>query len=118
MAALDFKAILAEERRRARAGLAGLTEQHERDSSGSSVLTANSVRELVDKRHALHQEQDVEWMLPHRPERPIFDAAAHSVQCSVAGIAHVPDWCSTEEEAEMLRCADGAPASRDRKSVV
>lgn len=49
------------------------------------------------------------YTLPKRTERPVLDTSSHTVKCGVDDVLHITDFISAEEEAEMVRCVNGAP---------
>ena len=55
---------------------------------------------------------DVVYSLPRRAGRPCLDEVKHRVACGVSDIHHISNWCSADEEAELMRCVDGAAPER------
>jgi len=96
---MDFAALLKAEKAKARAAAA---------PTGAKPAAAEApVSPPVHQSGAaapLHH-----YLLPARPDRQHFDPRAHTVRCGIGGVAHVREWVSSEEEAELLRCADSAP---------
>jgi alkylated DNA repair protein alkB family protein 6 len=100
MAAIDFKKLMLEERRRAR----------EERLGGESARPVDSHSPASNAR--AKPCVDVLYTLPLRAGRPAFDAATHRVPCEVDGVHHVAEWCTASEEEDMIACIDRAPASQ------
>ena len=93
---MDFAALFKAERAKARAA-AGAKQSAAEAPLSPPVQQSSAAAPL-------HH-----YLLPARFDRQRFDPRAHTVRCGIGGVAHVREWVSSEEEAELLRCADSAP---------
>lgn len=94
--AIDFKALMAEERRRAR------------EAASGGVLTVEKACDIADPMTPPPRKEPL-YRLPTRTDRPTFDAESHHVSCSIEAVHHVADWICAEEEGQILACIDAAP---------
>ncbi len=99
--AIDFASMLAEERRRARASRGGGNVADAPKAAPSSP---------TKQRSDLTPDDWPQYALPATPCRP-FLHESHRVVCGTSGVSFIPEWCTPEEENEMLRCADCAPVA-------
>jgi alkylated DNA repair protein alkB family protein 6 len=98
MTSIDFKALMAEERRRLRKEALGIQQP------ATAVLEPAAVQQQ-------QQGKEISYHLTPRAERPTLDekSAAHRVECGTSGVWHVPEWLSESEERHLMQCIDSMP---------
>ena len=108
MPAIDFEALRAQERKAARARRAAASDGPATvEKAGASSL---SEPERAERPPDAGREAAAPiFSLPARPDRAALDDGTHRVGGAVSRVWHVPEWCSAEEEAALVRCADSAP---------
>lgn len=102
MSAIDFKALMIEERKRLRAAAA-------KEKAAPAVNDNFSTKDASPTTGGT--ELDVVYRLPVRVNRPLL-SSEHRVECGAELVQHIPEWCTPEEERELLRCVDGAAPQR------
>lgn len=88
--AIDFKALMAEERRRAR-------------NKAAAPATAPAAAPAAAPSIAASSQQ--RYRLPASDARP----ALEQVACGIETVQHVADWITPAEETALIRCIDEAP---------
>lgn len=102
MSAIDFQALLIEERKRLRA---------ERANAANAAAAPSAEIAAAPAQQPACLPLDVHYELPARCGRPTL-RQEHRVNCGLDFIQHIPEWCTPEEEQELLRCVDGADSRR------
>ena len=94
--AIDFKALMQEERKKARAAALAATSSPQTERKDSAAASSSATASSV---------QEQRYRLPPRDNRP----APHAVGTTIEDVHHASGWISAEEEAEIVRCIDQAP---------
>lgn len=106
--AVDFKALLLEERRKARAGLASKAAPAAPGSTAAPMLPSPPPPPPPPSQPSSSSS----FCLSGRESRPRFDAAAHRIDMDGIGdVWHVTDFLSTDEELGLMRNIDALPPS-------
>ena len=107
MSAIDFQALMLEERKSLRAARAKAAAAAADPAAAAAPTAAAAAAPSQEPPGSL----DVHYQLTERSDRPTLQTK-HRVTCGVDVIEHIPDWCTPEEERELMRCVDGADARR------
>lgn len=102
MPPLDFKAMMAAERAKARGAAAG--ESAPAPSSDAAAAGTSSAKPVMEA-------PELSWRLPRDVPRPRFDDV-YRVSAAPSTVWHVPDFVTAAEEAAMLQCASRSPVER------